>query len=69
MKLSIAHKLTNDIFAVTAVLQKEYPAQYRLLGETPLFHFGARGELSPKDFEQYLESLKSQLASFQKENL
>ena len=58
------HHLTNEIFNVTAILQQEYPAQYGLLGETPLFHFGAKGELSPMDFELYLESLISQLAAF-----
>lgn len=66
MKPPTVNKLNNKIFAVTGLLQKEYPAQYRLLEESPLFHFGAKGEVSPVDFQRYLETLKTQLASFRK---
>ncbi len=56
-------KLACEIFAVTALIQQAYPAQYRLLDETPLFLFD---EINRIDFEHYLESLKAQLASFER---
>lgn len=69
MKFPKQEKLTREIFAITALIQKKYPAQYRLLGETPLFLFDAAGEIEPIDFEHYLESLKTQLASFEQESI
>ena len=49
-------KLACEIFAVTALIQQAYPAQYRLLDETPLFLFD---EINRNDFEHNLESLKA----------
>ena len=65
----MAHKeLINEIFVVTTKIQKEYPELYENLRETPLFLTENETEIGSADFEQYLESLKTQLADFRQAN-
>ncbi len=62
-------KLTDEIFTVTARIQKEFPALYQNLSETPLFLPPQETQLNIDDFRKYLESLKAQLADFEKADL
>ena len=54
---------------VTTKIQKEFPEQYKVLSETPLFLFDREKEINTADFEHYLESLKKQLAAFKKSRI
>ncbi|MCC6462897.1 MAG: hypothetical protein IT260_20685 [Saprospiraceae bacterium] len=56
--------LMDHIFQVTSAIQQEYPALYNLLSETPLSFSYAGKDISTASFEQYLESLRRQLAAF-----
>lgn len=56
--------LTNEIFIVTAIIQKKYPEIYLLLSETPLFLSCKKNKVCICDLEQYLESIKMQLKIF-----
>ncbi len=60
---------TNKIFELTATIQKEFPELYIHLDETPLFLSGREKRITRLDFEQYLESLKMQLATFERPRL
>ena len=62
-------KLMNEIFAVTTMIQKEFPELYLHLSETPLFLSDNEKGISTVDFEQYLESLKMQLKAFKKRSV
>jgi hypothetical protein len=64
MNIMIHKELINEIFVVTTKIQKEYPELYENLRETPLFIAENEKQISTADFEQYLESLKTQLADF-----
>jgi hypothetical protein len=64
MNIMIHKELINDILVVTTKIQKEFPELYENLKETPLFISENEKEISTADFEQYLESLNSQLADF-----
>jgi len=59
-------KLMNEILEITTLIQREFPELYGHLSETPLFLSDNDREISTVDFEQYLESLKMQLAAFEK---
>lgn len=60
-------ELFGEIFAVTREIQLKHPELYKNLSETPLFltENEAAGDLGTRDFKQYLESLKTQLADFE----
>ena len=62
----VQKELLEEIFDVTREIQLKHPELYKNLNETPLFlsEFGVAGDISPRDFKQYLESLKRQLAAF-----
>jgi hypothetical protein len=64
MNIRIHKDLINDIFDITTKIQKEYPELYENLRETPLFISNKENDIINADFEQYLESLKTQLAIF-----
>lgn len=52
------HILTDELIAaVMAALERKHPAPSGLSGETPVFHLGVHGELSPMDFKRCLASL------------
>lgn len=55
--------LINEIFKVTATIQKEFPELYKLLNETPLYRL-SNDHTGVPDFETYLKSLKAQLEAF-----
>jgi hypothetical protein len=65
MRIFVQQTLMADIFVMTAKIQNKFPELYENLRETPLFLSHKRG-LDPVDFEHYLESLKSQLKTFEK---
>jgi Ni,Fe-hydrogenase III large subunit len=65
MKMFLQNTLMADIFVTTTKIQKKFPELYENLWETPLFLSRKRG-LGTVDFEQYLESLKTQLKTFEK---
>lgn len=60
-------ELLEEIFAVTREIQVKHPELYKNLSETPLFLSESElaGDLGTRDFRQYLETLKGQLASFE----
>jgi hypothetical protein len=66
MEMILPRKLLHEIFVTTSKIQKEYPELYENLRETPLFLDDNRDEITAVDFEQYLESLQTQLAVFRK---
>jgi hypothetical protein len=66
MEMNLPQKLLHEIFVTTSKIQKEYPELYENLRETPLFLNGTKYEITTVDFEQYLESLQTQLAVFRK---
>ncbi len=68
MNIMIYKDLINEIFVLTTTIQKEYPELYENLRETPLFLVENETEIGKADFEQYLESLKTQLAVFRQSN-
>jgi hypothetical protein len=65
MKMFLHNTLMEDIFVVTTKIQNKFPELYENLRETPLFLCTKRG-LGTVDFEHYLESLKTQLKTFEK---
>lgn len=54
-------ELLNEIIEVTETIRESFTAFYELLSETPLFIFNQNADINTADFEQYLESLKTQL--------
>lgn len=64
MMKALHKKLMAEILMVTAKIQREFPEQYKVLSETPLFLFDKEKEINAADFEHYLDSLKTQLAAF-----
>lgn len=61
MKTVIQKQLMAEILLVTAAIQKEFPASYSQLSETPLFLSDEDKNIGAADFEQYLVSLKAEL--------
>lgn len=53
-------ELLNEIITVTETIRETFVEFYELLSETPLF-IGKNKNIDTSDFEQYLESLKTQL--------
>lgn len=56
--------LMHEILMFTSRIMDESPELYRLLQETPLFLSPKDKHISIREFEQYLESLKSQFTAF-----
>lgn len=56
--------LMHEILMFTGRIMDESPELYSLLHETPLFFSHNEKEISVEDYEQYLESLKSQFTAF-----
>lgn len=54
-------ELLNEIIAVTETIRETFIEFYELLSETPLFISKQDKNIDTADFEQYLESLKTQL--------
>jgi hypothetical protein len=54
-------ELLNEIIAVTETIRETFIEFYELLSETPLFICNHNKNIDTADFEQYLESLKTQL--------
>lgn len=61
MKTVIQKQLMAEILSVTAAIQKEFPASYSQLGETPLFLSDEDKNINTADFEQYLVALRLEL--------
>lgn len=61
MKIVLSKQLMSEILLVTEMIEKEFPASYHLLTETPLFLSTKDKGISTADFEQYLESLRREL--------
>lgn len=58
--------LINEIFSVTSIIQNKHLQLYFLLNETPLFLSNNSGGISKVDFQQYLETIKLLLETFEK---
>lgn len=56
--------LMHEILMFTSRIMDESPELYSLLLETPLFLSPKDKHISIQEFEQYLESLKSQFTAF-----
>jgi septation ring formation regulator EzrA len=69
MKFFLQNTLMEDIFVMTAIIQKKFPELYENLRETPLFLSEKRKDIGTVDFEHYLDSLKTQLKTFEKRAL
>ena len=54
-------ELLNEIIEVTETIRETFVEFYELLSETPLFVNKQNSGINTADFEQYLESLKTQL--------
>ncbi|WP_373551199.1 hypothetical protein [Haliscomenobacter sp.] len=54
-------ELLNEIIVVTETIRETFVEFYELLSETPLFISKQNRNIDTADFEQYLESLKTQL--------
>ncbi|WP_421798425.1 hypothetical protein [Haliscomenobacter sp.] len=54
-------ELLNEIIEVTETIRETFVEFYELLSETPLFVDQQNRNINTLDFEQYLESLKTQL--------
>lgn len=54
-------ELLNEIIEVTETIRETFVEFYQLLSETPLFVGQQNRNINTADFEQYLESLKTQL--------
>ncbi len=54
-------ELLNEIIVVTETIRETFVEFYELLSETPLFIRKQNLNIDTADFEQYLESLKTQL--------
>ena len=54
-------ELLNEIIEVTETIRESFVEFYELLSETPLFIAKQNRNIDTADFEQYLESLKTQL--------
>ena len=54
-------KLIQRILKVTVMIQSESPTMYQQLSETPLFLSYQNMDICKADFEDYLESIQSQL--------
>jgi hypothetical protein len=54
-------ELLNEIIEVTETIRETFVEFYQLLSETPLFVNKQNKNINTADFEQYLESLKTQL--------
>lgn len=54
-------ELLNEIIEVTETIRETFVEFYELLSETPLFVSRQNSSVDTADFEQYLESLKTQL--------
>lgn len=57
--------MIQEIFETTSLIQKESPELYELLNETPLFLTYKEKDISEINYEQYLQSLQSQLSDFE----
>ncbi len=61
----VQKELLEDIFDVTREIQVNHPELYKILSETPQFTEHQYGhDISARDYKQYLDSLKRQLAAF-----
>ncbi len=58
-------KISDQIFDITAKIQKEFPELYKILMETPLASSYRQENVSNDSLREYLESIKIQLAQFQ----
>jgi hypothetical protein len=55
-------KLMQEIIRITSDIETKYPELYRYLDETPLSLGGeAKKEITTKDLENYLNTLREQL--------
>ncbi len=57
----------QEILEITEKIQKEFPELYKYLRETPMLTHGNDGDMTTDGFKDYLESLKTQLADFEKD--
>ncbi|AEE53506.1 hypothetical protein [Haliscomenobacter hydrossis] len=58
-------ELIHEIMEVTSAIREAFAEFYQVLSETPLFIARQDKAISTANFEQYLESLKTQLAVFE----
>ena len=58
-------RITDQIFDITAKIQKEFPELYKTLMETPLATSYKQDNISNDSLREYLESIKIQLTQFQ----
>ncbi|MBK7871492.1 MAG: hypothetical protein IPJ74_12860 [Saprospiraceae bacterium] len=63
--IRLQDQLMNEILGVTMMIQKKFSERYHLLGETPLFLSDNGKGIYIVDFEQYLESITTQLTTFE----
>ncbi len=58
-------RISDQIFDITAKIQKEFPELYKTLMETPLATSYKQDNITNDSLREYLESIKIQLAQFQ----
>ena len=59
------HQLMEEIIQLTSEMESKYPELYKHLNETPLFlGKSPEKEISTKDLENYLNTLKEQLKDY-----
>lgn len=54
-------KMLSDILATTMKIRNRFPQLYQLLEETPLFFSADKKKVSLHDFEEYLNTIQTQL--------
>lgn len=67
--MPISPTLMNKIFVVTQQIQMDFPAQYEVLSETPLFLNDTERKIIPADFEKYLDSIQNQVKAFERASI
>lgn len=64
MKHQIQYHLIDSINKKSTDMLLLFPEQYALLSETPVFIHYNENQLSNSDFENYLNTIESQLTEF-----
>lgn len=67
--MSRERKINEDIEACILEIEMHYPELYHLLEETPFRGMDSNKPISNDDLEDYLNSLRDQLRTFQNKEL
>jgi predicted Rossmann fold nucleotide-binding protein DprA/Smf involved in DNA uptake len=66
---SDAERMSKEITDIVMLLKKDYPTLYKTLDETPLSLVDTSGSPNNKELEDYLKTLRIQLARMENINL